>query len=75
MGGRPGLNPGREGKGAPLCMLERRGLMPAHQDWSSPQVSLSTGKLGTRSGLILGAIAGAGITTLLALCLCLIYFG
>ncbi|XP_057170557.1 myeloid cell surface antigen CD33 [Ursus arctos] len=35
----------------------------------------TTGKLGTRSGLILGAIAGAGITTLLALCLCLIYFG
>ncbi|XP_040488904.1 myeloid cell surface antigen CD33 isoform X4 [Ursus maritimus] len=34
-----------------------------------------TWKLGTRSGLILGAIAGAGITTLLALCLCLIYFG
>ncbi|XP_034843032.1 myeloid cell surface antigen CD33-like [Mirounga leonina] len=76
MGGRPsGLNPGQEGKGTALCVLKRRRLMPAHQDWSSPQVSLSAGKLGIWSGVMLGAIAGAGITTLFALCLCLIFFG
>nr|XP_054367505.1 myeloid cell surface antigen CD33-like isoform X1 [Mirounga angustirostris] len=33
------------------------------------------GKLGIWSGVMLGAIAGAGITTLFALCLCLIFFG
>ncbi|XP_025705237.1 myeloid cell surface antigen CD33-like [Callorhinus ursinus] len=33
------------------------------------------GKLGILSGVMLGAIAGAGITTLFALCLCLIFFG
>ncbi|XP_077603180.1 myeloid cell surface antigen CD33-like isoform X3 [Crocuta crocuta] len=34
-----------------------------------------TGKLETRAGMIKGAIWGAGITTLLVLCLCLIFFG
>ncbi|XP_059939033.1 myeloid cell surface antigen CD33-like [Mesoplodon densirostris] len=33
-----------------------------------------TGKSGTRAGVIEGAIGGAGVTTLLALCLCLIFF-
>ncbi|XP_059239355.1 myeloid cell surface antigen CD33-like [Mustela nigripes] len=35
----------------------------------------SPGKLGIWSGVILGAVSGAGITMLLALCLCLIFFG
>ncbi|XP_044767378.1 myeloid cell surface antigen CD33 isoform X1 [Neomonachus schauinslandi] len=34
-----------------------------------------TWKLGIWSGVMLGAIAGAGITTVFALCLCLIFFG
>ncbi|XP_047567361.1 myeloid cell surface antigen CD33-like isoform X2 [Lutra lutra] len=34
-----------------------------------------TWKLGIWSGVILGAVSGAGITMLLALCLCLIFFG
>ncbi|XP_032694870.1 myeloid cell surface antigen CD33-like isoform X2 [Lontra canadensis] len=34
-----------------------------------------TWKLGIWSGVILGAVSGAGITMLLVLCLCLIFFG
>ncbi|XP_044112697.1 myeloid cell surface antigen CD33-like isoform X2 [Neovison vison] len=34
-----------------------------------------TWKLGMWSGVILGAVSGAGITMLLSLCLCLIFFG
>ncbi|XP_005616306.1 myeloid cell surface antigen CD33-like [Canis lupus baileyi] len=34
----------------------------------------STGKPGTRSGVTVGAIGGAGVTMLLTLCLCLIFF-
>ncbi|XP_070079340.1 myeloid cell surface antigen CD33-like isoform X4 [Equus przewalskii] len=33
-----------------------------------------TGELVTRTGVLLGAIGGAGVTALLALCLCLIFF-
>ncbi|XP_041602634.1 myeloid cell surface antigen CD33-like isoform X1 [Vulpes lagopus] len=33
-----------------------------------------TGKPGTRSGVTVGAIGGAGVTMLLTLCLCLIFF-
>ncbi|XP_030617274.1 sialic acid-binding Ig-like lectin 5 [Delphinapterus leucas] len=33
-----------------------------------------TGKLGTRAGVIEGALGGAGVTMLLVLCLCLVFF-
>nr|XP_008542128.1 PREDICTED: myeloid cell surface antigen CD33-like [Equus przewalskii] len=39
-----------------------------------PKSLLAAGELVTRTGVLLGAIGGAGVTALLALCLCLIFF-
>uniref|UniRef100_A0A8C4LQX6 Ig-like domain-containing protein n=1 Tax=Equus asinus asinus TaxID=83772 RepID=A0A8C4LQX6_EQUAS len=39
-----------------------------------PKCLLSAGELGTMAGVIQGAVRGAGVTTLFALCLCFIFF-
>ncbi|TEA31757.1 hypothetical protein DBR06_SOUSAS158110001, partial [Sousa chinensis] len=52
--------------GGDLCLLLRIGILP--------KSLLSAGNSGARAGVIEGALGGAGVTTLLVLCLCLIFF-
>lgn len=64
----PVAQPWMEERGTHLFMLENRGHMP------SPRSLLSAGELRTKADVVRAAVAGAGVTALLAGCLCLIYF-
>lgn len=61
--GHPSLPVRREGD---LCLLIKIGILP--------ESLLYAGKLGTRAGVIEGALGGACVTMLLVLCLCLVFF-
>ncbi|XP_019490244.1 PREDICTED: myeloid cell surface antigen CD33-like [Hipposideros armiger] len=60
-------------RGTPALMLEGGNLRQIIKIGVHPNCLLSAGEPGTRSGVVLGAVTGAGVTALLALCLFLIY--
>ena len=72
--GGPHDEPAWEPRGTPVFMLEGKGHSLHIQIGVHPKPLLCAGEPETRAGVIWGAIGGAGVTVLLAGCLCVTYF-